>query len=144
MTIKQTENNRQPDGRHKLTGPGPGRPKGSRNKLTTNMLEVLNDIVIPFIKDPETRKAFRNQKLIESRAKPLVYYEKLIIPLVRLLPKNVELSGDLGLSFNPYENLSNKEIAKKLAKMLKALKSGNTDGKKGSRIASKAPKKRRR
>ena len=46
MTVKKTDN-KQKDGRHKLTGPGPGRPKGSTNKFTDlkqAFLDVFEEI----------------------------------------------------------------------------------------------------
>ena len=39
-SVKKIEN-KQKDGRHKLTGPGPGRPKGSKNKFTSLKEEFL-------------------------------------------------------------------------------------------------------
>ena len=42
MTVKQTEN-KQKNGRHKLTEAGPGRAKGSKNKFT-NLKQAYLDV----------------------------------------------------------------------------------------------------
>lgn len=65
MTVKETDN-KQKDGRHKLTGPGPGRPKGSENKFTNlkkDFLQVYEDIGGPKELKRWVKESKRNQAM---------------------------------------------------------------------------------
>ena len=58
-TVKKT-NDKQKDGRHKLTEPGPGRPKGSTNKFT----DLKKAFLDTFEKiEKESRKKKRAKKV---------------------------------------------------------------------------------
>ena len=81
LVVKKTIKKQRP-GRHVLTGPGPGRPKGSKNKFTTLKRAFLN--VFEKMGGEETLLEF-------AETHKLVFYQML----TKLFPQEVEHSGEI-------------------------------------------------
>lgn len=91
MTVKKTDN-KQKDGRHKLTGPGPGRPKGSTNKFT--------DLKQAFL-DSFQDKAMGGTKGMTNVFSKNDFTKREFYKLIsRMLPSNVamDLDGKLDIT----------------------------------------------
>ena len=81
-SVKQTKENKK---KCNLKGPGPGRPKGSKNRYTafiTDLFEVWE----------ETKGVERLKDFIEKSDRN---FGKYIEVLAKLMPKEVKLTGDL-------------------------------------------------
>ena len=97
MTVKQTDN-KQRDGRHKLTGPGPGRPKGSTNKFTDlkqAYLDVFEKIEKEGRKEDGGIKTFFEWATKNDKNQGAFYQM-----IARMLPSNVDadVSGDISVT----------------------------------------------
>ena len=94
MTVKKTDN-KQKDGRHKLTEAGPGRPKGSTNKFT-DLKQAYLDIFEKIEKEGKKKdsiiKSFFKWATKNDRNQGMFYQM-----LSKLLPSNigVEHSGKI-------------------------------------------------
>lgn len=75
--------------------PGPGRPKGSKNKLSRDLKEQMFQIM-------EKLEADGKGLAEEADKDPTWFYTNFVKPM---LPKNVEVSGKDGnpIEFNPIE-----------------------------------------
>ncbi len=97
MTVKETDN-KQKDGRHKLTSAGPGRPKGSTNKFTDlkqAYLDVFTNIEKRAEKKDDGIKSFYKWATKNDRNQGMFYQM-----LSKMLPTNVsmDVDGDLALT----------------------------------------------
>ena len=95
MTVKKTDN-KQKDGRHKLTSAGPGRPKGVQNKFTDlkkAFFGVFEKIENEAIKK-KTIDSFYAWATKNSKNQGEFY--KM---LSKMLPTNVTLEGDLPITY---------------------------------------------
>jgi len=111
MTVLETEN-KQKDGRHKLTEAGPGRPKGLPNKFTNlkqAFLDVFEKIENESKNNPEI-KSFYEWSLKNDRNRGLFY--QLIS---KMLPSNVTVDGDMNLTYLVSEKFLPKEDKKENA-----------------------------
>ena len=94
MTVKKI-NNKQKDGRHKLTGPGPGRPKGSTNKFTDlkqSYLDIFEKIEKEGAKKDSTIKSLFMWATKNDRNQGMFYQM-----ISKMLPSNMDVdhSGKL-------------------------------------------------
>ncbi|MCK4823668.1 hypothetical protein KA005_48395 [bacterium] len=89
MTVKKTDN-KQKDGRHKLTGPGPGRPKGSTNKFT----DLKDEFLKAFHDEDGIGGAEGIKKLIKDSSRNKIVFLQMI---TKMLPSNmgIEHSGQI-------------------------------------------------
>lgn len=96
MTVKKTDN-KQKDGRHKLTGPGPGRPKGSTNKFT-DLKQAYLDVF-----EKIEKKAKQKESVIKSFFEWATKNDKnqgmFYQMLSKMLPSNVDVEpgGELAV-----------------------------------------------
>ena len=100
MTVKKTDN-KQKDGRHKLMGPGPGRPKGSTNKFTDlkqAYLDVFEKIEKEGQKKNSVIKSFFKWVTKNDRNQGMFYQM-----LSKMLPSNVTVDGDLNVVYQVSE-----------------------------------------
>jgi len=93
-SVKQTEN-KQIDGKHKLTEPGPGRSKGSKNKFTNlkqAFLDVFEEIEKEGKKDGVAVKTFFKWATKNDRNQGQFYQM-----LSKMLPSSIsgEFAGEL-------------------------------------------------
>ena len=110
MTVKKTDN-KQKDGRHKLTGPGPGRPKGSTNRFTDlkqAYLGVFEKIEKESLKKDNTIKSFFEWVTKNDRNQGMFYQM-----ISKMLPSNVSIEGDLNVTFQISEKFIPKTDKKK-------------------------------
>jgi hypothetical protein len=88
--------------RHVLTGPGPGRPRGSTNKLTTDLKRELLATWEALQQDPKT------SLLALARARPKWFYE-----LIRVcFPKELYIEASIERS------LSDEELDQRIMELL--------------------------
>ena len=89
MTVKKIDN-KQKDGRHKLTGPGPGRPKGSTNKFT----DLKDEFLKAFYDEDGIGGAEGIKNLIKDSPRNKIIFLQMI---TKMLPSNVgvEHSGEI-------------------------------------------------
>ena len=95
MTVLKTEE-KQKDGRHKLSEPGPGRPPGTPNKFT-NLKQAFLDVFEKIEKESEKNsdvKSFYQWVLKNDRNRGTFY--QLIS---KMLPSNVTVDGDMKLIY---------------------------------------------
>jgi len=105
MTVKKIDS-KQKDGRHKLTGPGPGRPKGSTNKFTDlkqAYLDVFEKIEKEGSKKDTATKTFFEWATKNDKNQGMFYQM-----LSKMLPSNVSVDGDLNVTFQSSEEFSPK------------------------------------
>lgn len=99
MTVKETDN-KQKDGRHKLTGAGPGRPKGSTNKFTD-----LKQAFLDTFQDKRIGGSEGMTKVFSKNDYKKIEFFKLI---AKMLPSNVSVDGDLNITFQASEKFNPK------------------------------------
>lgn len=97
MTDKKTDN-KQKDGRHKLTEAGPGRPKGSTNKFTDlkqAFINVFDKIEKKGEEKEESTKSLFDWATKNDRNQGMFYQM-----LSKMLPTNIDadLKADLKLT----------------------------------------------
>ena len=96
MTVKETDN-KQKDGRHKLTSAGPGRPKGSTNQFT-NLKQAYLDVFKKIEKKAGGKnsivKSFFEWVTKNDRNQGLFYQM-----LSKMLPSNVTVDGKVSMIF---------------------------------------------
>lgn len=91
MTVKQTEN-KQKDGRHRLTGPGPGRTKGGQNKFTSLKQSFLD----AFVKiETESERKEKVKSLYAWATKNDRNQGMFYKMLSKMLPSNLTVDGDV-------------------------------------------------
>lgn len=84
---------KQANGSHKLTGPGPGRPKGVPNKATVEIKAISRGLL-----EDEAYRASLRRRLIAgkaSRVETLLYHYAYGVPKQSV---EIEAKGDLNLS----------------------------------------------
>lgn len=89
MTVKKTDN-KQKDGRHKLTEAGPGRPKGSTNKFT--------DLKSEFLKAFHDKDGIGGAEGIKKLMKNSTRFKLTFLQLIsKMLPSSVDVehSGEV-------------------------------------------------
>ena len=103
MTVKEIDN-KQKDGRHKLTGPGPGRPKGSTNKFT-DLKQAYLDVFEKIEKEGQ-KKEGGIKSLFEWATKNDRNQGAFYQMIARMLPSNVDadISGDIGITLKKIIN----------------------------------------
>ena len=100
MTVKKTDD-KQKDGRHKLTSAGPGRPKGSTNKFTDlkqAYLDIFEKIEKEGRKENSTIKSFFIW-VTKSDKNQGMFYQMIS----KMLPSNLTVDGDLNVIFQASE-----------------------------------------
>ncbi len=95
MTVKKTDN-KQKDGRHKLTEPGPGRPKGSTNKFT----DLKSEFLKAFHDEDGIGGAEGIKKIIKDSTRNKIVFLQMI---AKMLPSNVTVDGDLNVTYQVSE-----------------------------------------
>lgn len=103
MTVKKIDN-KQKDGRHKLTGPGPGRPKGSKNKFT-DLKQAFLDVFEKIEKESKNKNI---DSLFEWATKNQRNQGAFYQMISKMLPSNMNIEGDLNVTYQ----LSDKYIPK--------------------------------
>jgi hypothetical protein len=106
MTVKKTDN-KQKDGRHKLTGPGPGRPKGSTNKFT-DLKQAYLDVFEKIEKEGQKKNSIIKSLfawVIKNDRNQGMFYQMLS----KMLPSNVTVDGDLNVTFQSSEKFMPKK-----------------------------------
>ena len=96
MTVLKTEE-KQKDGRHKLSGPGPGRGKGTPNKFTNlkqAFLDVFEQIEEESKKNDNVKSFF--QWVLKNDKNRGTFYQLIS----KMLPSNVAMEGDLRVIIN--------------------------------------------
>ncbi len=97
MTVKETDN-KQKDGRHKLTSAGPGRPKGSTNKFT-DLKQAYLDVFAKIEKSAENKdegiKSFYGWATKNDKNQGMFYQM-----LSKMLPSSIDadVSGEIDVT----------------------------------------------
>ncbi|GAG01638.1 unnamed protein product [marine sediment metagenome] len=91
MTVKETEN-KQKNGRHKLTEAGPGRAKGSKNKFT-NLKQAFLDTYEKI--EEEAGKGTDVKSLYEWATKNNRNQGTFYQLISKMLPSNVGIDGSI-------------------------------------------------
>lgn len=96
VTVQKTAPKRKGAGRHKLTGPGPGRPKGLPNRVTQSIKEAIEAATRPGACHPQGLTGW----LIE-RAQGGVADRQIFAGMVsKALPLQVQAQGGGGVTIN--------------------------------------------
>jgi len=95
MTVLKTEE-KQKDGRHKLSEPGPGRPPGTPNKFT-NLKQSFLDVFEKIEKESQKNPAIKSfyEWVIKNDKNRAMFYQLIS----KMLPSNVTIDGDMKLTY---------------------------------------------